>query len=92
MQQLSNLGIALRCEGRDQSRVIFVSPEFTKYQRQEISFKDLPFELWEAKKYENGLMDYLKLESPKPAESITKVFLNGFERGVILRESSELIG
>jgi predicted transport protein len=57
----------------DQSKAIFVSPEFTKYQRQAISFKDLAFELWEAKKYENGLIDYLRLESPESAESITKV-------------------
>jgi predicted transport protein len=36
-----------------QSRVIFVSPQFTTYQKQSIEFKDLPFELWEIKKYSN---------------------------------------
>ncbi|MCC8192549.1 MAG: hypothetical protein LIO41_05890 [Ruminococcus sp.] len=29
-----------------QSRVIFVSPNFTKYQMNSINFKDLPIELW----------------------------------------------
>ncbi len=36
-----------------QSRVIFISPQFTSYQKQSIEFKDLPFELWEIKKYSN---------------------------------------
>lgn len=36
-----------------QSRVIFISPQFTLYQKQSIEFKDLPFELWEIKKYSN---------------------------------------
>lgn len=37
-----------------QSRVIFVSPQFTTYQKQSIEFKDLPFELWEIKRYSNN--------------------------------------
>ncbi|MDN3203783.1 DUF5655 domain-containing protein [Algoriphagus sediminis] len=37
-----------------QSRVIFISPQFTTYQRKSIDFKDLPFELWEIKKYSNN--------------------------------------
>ena len=36
-----------------QSRVIFISPQFTSYQKQSIEFKDLPFELWEIKRYSN---------------------------------------
>ncbi|GAA5030929.1 hypothetical protein GCM10011506_21800 [Marivirga lumbricoides] len=39
-----------------QSRVLFVAPQFTTYQKQSIEFKDLPFELWEIKKYENDLI------------------------------------
>lgn len=36
-----------------QSRVLFISPQFTIYQKQSIEFKDLPFELWEIKRYSN---------------------------------------
>ena len=36
-----------------QSRVIFVSPSFTSYQRQAIGFKDLTLKLREVKKYYN---------------------------------------
>lgn len=45
----------LKIDGVDwsQSRVLFVSPQFTTYQTQSIDFKDLPFELWEIRKYSN---------------------------------------
>ncbi len=56
-----------------QSRVIFVSPQFTKYQRQAIEFKDLPIELWEVTKYENETVLFNQLQAPKSSESITKV-------------------
>jgi len=37
-----------------QSRVMFISPAFTTYQREAINFKDLPIELWEVKRYESS--------------------------------------
>ncbi|SMG16592.1 Predicted transport protein [Marivirga sericea] len=39
-----------------QSRVVFIAPQFTTYQKQSIEFKDLPFELWEIKRYEKDLI------------------------------------
>lgn len=56
-----------------QSRVIFISPKFTKYQRQAIEFKDLPIELWEVIRYENDTVLFNQLKAPKSSESITKV-------------------
>ena len=56
-----------------QSKVIFISPQFTKYQRQAINFKDLPIELWEVNKYENNTILFNQLKSPETSESITKV-------------------
>ncbi len=56
-----------------QSRVIFISPTFSKYQQQAINFKDLPIELWEVSNYENGLVQYTKLKSPETSESIRKI-------------------
>jgi predicted transport protein len=41
-----------------QSRVIFISPNFTEYQKHSINFKDVPFEIWEIKRYENGLIGF----------------------------------
>jgi len=37
-----------------QSRIIFVSPSFNTYQKNSVNFKDVPFELWEIKRYSNG--------------------------------------
>ena len=46
-----------------QSRVIFVSPNFTEFQKNSVNFKDVPFELWEIKKYENGLFGFNELKT-----------------------------
>jgi len=59
-----------------QSKVLFVAPEFTKYQKQAINFRDLPIELWEATKFENNIILYNRLESPETSESITKISSN----------------
>jgi predicted transport protein len=56
-----------------QSKVIFISPIFTTYQKQAINFRDLPIELWEVKKFSNNTILYNQLTSPETSESITKV-------------------
>src|SRR4030067_983937 len=56
-----------------QSKVIFVSPQFTKYQKKAIHLRDLPIELWEVSKFENGTLLFNQLKSPETSESITKV-------------------
>lgn len=56
-----------------QSKVIFISPSFSKYQQQAINFRDLPIELWEITKYQNNLIQYNRLKSPETSESINKI-------------------
>jgi predicted transport protein len=56
-----------------QSRVIFVSPQFTTYQKGAIEFKDLPIELWEVKLYDNDLVLYSQLQAAQTSESIRVV-------------------
>lgn len=66
-----------------QSRVIFVSPLFNNYQKESINFKDLPFELWEVKRFSNNTMYFNPIKASKksvsintietPSESINKV-------------------
>ncbi|HBQ61686.1 MAG TPA: hypothetical protein DD671_19270, partial [Balneolaceae bacterium] len=46
-----------------QSRVLFVSPRFTEYQKHSVNFKDVPFELWEIHRYTNGTIGMLKHEA-----------------------------
>ena len=56
-----------------QSRVIFVSPNFTNYQRKAIEFKDLPIELWEVKLYSNNTILFNQIQSPEKSESIITI-------------------
>jgi len=56
-----------------QSKVIFVSPSYTRYQKESINFKDLPIELWEIKKFENDSVMYLPIKSSKTTESIKTI-------------------
>jgi len=56
-----------------QSRVFFISPEFTKHQKGAMNFNDLPFELWEVSILENGMIAFNQVKSPESSESITTV-------------------
>jgi predicted transport protein len=56
-----------------QSKVIFVSPSFTLYQKEAISFKDLPIELWEIKKYSNNTVSFTQVVTKNSAESIQTI-------------------
>jgi predicted transport protein len=55
-----------------QSKVIFVSPHFTEYQKHSINFKDVPFELWEVKKYENSMIGLVQHKTTSD-ESISTI-------------------
>ena len=63
-----------------QSKIIFVSPSFNSYQKNSINFKDVPFELWEIKKYSNNTISLNQYLSTSK-ESIQK--LEGNQNSVI---------
>lgn len=54
----------------EQSRLIFISPEFTNYQKNAINFKDLPFSLYEVRVYENKIIEYDPIKPFRTTESI----------------------
>lgn len=56
-----------------QSRVIFVSPSFTNYQKESINFKDLPIELWEIKRYKNQTVNFNQIKTSGSSESIKTI-------------------
>jgi predicted transport protein len=56
-----------------QSRVLFISPAFTNYQREAINFKDLPIELWEIKRFENNTVSYEQIQKARAQESIKTI-------------------
>lgn len=53
-----------------QSRVVFVSTGFTENQRLAANFKDIAIELWEVKRYENGVVSINPIKKTKSAESV----------------------
>ena len=55
----------LRLEDIDwsQSKIIFVSPSFNSYQKDSVNFKNLPFELWEIKRFSNNTIVFNKHKS-----------------------------
>lgn len=56
-----------------QSRVLFVSTVFTRYQKEAMAFRGLPIELWEVKLYENDLITFNELTPSEKNESIKTV-------------------
>lgn len=56
-----------------QSRVMFISPSFTTYQKEAINFKDLPIELWEIKKFTNQTVSYNQIEAKATKASIKTI-------------------
>ena len=55
-----------------QSRIIFISPSFSSYQKNSVNFKDVPFELWEIKRFSNGTIG-LDQHLSTSDESIQKI-------------------
>lgn len=56
-----------------QSRILFVSPSFTDFQKQSTNFKDLGIELWEIKRYIGGIVSIIPYQKTKSAPSIKQV-------------------
>lgn len=56
-----------------QSRVMFVSPMFTNYQKEAINFRDLPIELWEIKRFENETVFFEQVQKTSAKESIKTI-------------------
>lgn len=56
-----------------QTRIIFVSPSFTEFQKQSSNFKDLSIELWEIKQFEYDLIIVNPIKKSKSAPSIKQV-------------------
>ena len=70
------------------SRVIFVSPSFNSYQKNSVNFRDVPFELWEIRRFEGGLIA-LEQHQSTSVESINKIGSGDLE-SVISKVSDEV--
>ncbi len=71
-----------------QSKVIFISPVFTNYQREATNFKDLPIELWEIKRFENETISFEQIQKTTAQESIKTISRNN---EIVEKVSKEVI-
>ena len=69
-----------------QSRVIFVSPTFNNYQKESINFNDLPFELWEIKRFSNNTVYLNPIKASKKAASIKTIATNSNDVDTVNKE------
>lgn len=70
-----------------QSRIVFISPSFTDYQKQSVNFGDVPFRLWEVSKFSNNLLTFTEHKTSS-VESISSV--SKFNRTVVSKVSKEI--
>jgi predicted transport protein len=71
------------------SKVIFISPKFNPNQKESVNFNDIPFELWEVKQFEGGLVGLTRLYSDS-SESISSNIDIGGENNVIKQVTREV--
>lgn len=70
-----------------QSKILFVSPAFTDFQKSASNFNDLPIELWEIKQYEDEIVIINPIKKSKSAPSIKQVQqTEGSEISTIVKE------
>lgn len=51
-----------------QSRILFVSPEFSDFQRNAVNFKNVPFELWECSRFANDIVAFSQVKTTSQAD------------------------
>ena len=73
---------------RSSSRVIFVSQSFNTYQKNSVNFKDIPFELWEVKKFEGGIVSFSQHKSNSNED--INIISEGVADSAIQKVSSEI--
>lgn len=56
-----------------QTKVIFISQSFNKFQKDSLNFKNLPIELYEIKKYENDIISFNKIRGKENSEDINTI-------------------
>lgn len=72
----------------EQSRIIFISPKFSEFQKNSINFKNIPFELWEITRFKNNTIGLNKLETSSDVDINTTT---KDEKSVVRRVSSEVV-
>ena len=70
-----------------QSRVIFISTSFNSFQTDSVNFKDIPFELYQVKRFKGGVISINQISS-KSKESIKSVKAINIDNNKVLDQVS----
>jgi len=65
LNQIHNTRLMPKDIDWEASRVIFVAPSFNAYQEGSLGFRDLPIELWEIRRYENGIIALNRIQTSR---------------------------
>jgi len=68
--ELFNSSIKITEINWSHSKIIFISQNFTKYQRSSLNFRDFPIELYEVIKYDDDLLFFEKIKGKQNLESV----------------------
>jgi len=71
-----------------QSRIIFISPKFSEYQKTSINFKNVPFELWEISRFRNDTIGLNRIETRSDVDINTTT---KDEKNVVKQVSKEVV-
>ena len=72
------------------SKIIFISPKFSDYQRESINFKNVPFELWEITKYKDEIIS-LNQVIIDSEEDINSTVTKETDESILNQVSNEII-
>jgi len=71
-----------------QSRIIFISPKFSEYQKTSINFKNVPFDLWEITRFQNETIGLNLIETNSDVDINTTT---SDEKNVVRQVSKEVV-
>lgn len=69
-----------------QTRIVFISPQFTDYQKNATAFINMPFELYEIKQYETGIISVNLVNETKKVKSDTVEMLKDDKVAKVAKE------
>jgi predicted transport protein len=73
-----------------QSKVIFISPQFSGYQKNSVNFKNLPFELWEITRYSDDSVGLNKISTESNVD-INSTIGDDSTTGILSKVSKEVV-
>ena len=69
-----------------QTNVMFISPNYTRYQLRSVEFSDIAFELWKVVKYSNGTILYDKVNNTDTQASINQITKENTKKDKVNKE------